>query len=198
MNGGLFMQYLKPEVRERILKVATDEFMQKGFLDVNMRHLAKLSGITVGNIYRYFPSKEKILDQILEDPYQQIINLIAKTDREIVGITVDERFNYSIKSLVKICEAYSTTILILLTKVKGSKYEKVYQQVRGAVLERIKFEFSHIDDDLAEAITEATLASVVHVLSKYHEEPGKLSPVLNKVIGYLFYQLDQRIEGKEN
>lgn len=192
------MQYLKPEVRERILKVATDEFMQKGFLDVNMRHLAKLSGITVGNIYRYFPSKEKILDQILEEPYQQIINLIAKTDREIVGITVDERFNYSIKSLVKICEAYSTTILILLTKVKGSKYEKVYQQVRGAVLERIKFEFSYIDDDLAEAITEATLASVVHVLSKYHEEPGKLSPVLNKVIGYLFYQLDQRIEGKEN
>ena len=192
------MQYLKPEVRERILKVATDEFMQKGFLDVNMRHLAKLSGITVGNIYRYFPSKEKILDQILEEPYQQIINLIAKTDREIVGITVDERFNYSIKSLVKICETYSTTILILLTKVKGSKYEKVYQQVRGAVLERIKFEFSYIDDDLAEAITEATLASVVHVLSKYHEEPGKLSPVLNKVIGYLFYQLDQRIEGKEN
>lgn len=71
------------------------------------------------------------MDQILEEPYQQIINLIAKTDREIVGITVDERFNYSIKSLVKICETYSTTILILLTKVKGSKYEKVYQQVRG-------------------------------------------------------------------
>ena len=191
------MQYLKPEVRERILKVATDEFMQKGFLDVNMRHLAKLSGITVV-IYIVIFLPKKILDQILEEPYQQIINLIAKTDREIVGITVDERFNYSIKSLVKICEAYSTTILILLTKVKGSKYEKVYQQVRGAVLERIKFEFSHIDDDLAEAITEATLASVVHVLSKYHEEPGKLSPVLNKVIGYLFYQLDQRIEGKEN
>jgi AcrR family transcriptional regulator len=198
MNGGLLMQYLKPEVRERIIKVATKEFMQKGFMDVNMRHLAKLSGITVGNIYRYFPSKERLLDQILEEPSQQLIDLIAKTDYEIVGITIDERFNYSIKSLLKICEAYSTTVLILLTKVKGSKYEKVYHQVQAAVLERIKYEFKQIDDDLAEAITVATLASVVHILSKYHEQPKKLSLGLNKVIGYLFYQLDQRIAGKEN
>ena len=134
------------------------------------------------------------MDQILEEP-QQIINLIAKTDREIVGITVDERFNYSIKSLVKICEAYSTTILILLTKVKGSNTKKFISRC-GGLFGTDKIEFSHIDDDLAEAITEATLASVVHVLSKYHEEPGKLSPVLNKVISYLFYQLDQRIERK--
>ena len=44
----------------------------------------------------------------------------------------------------------------------------------------------------------STLASVVHILSKYHEQPKKLSLGLNKVIGYLFYQLDQRIAGKEN
>lgn len=189
------MQYLKPEVREKIIEVATSEFLQKGYDEVQMRHIAKLSGITVGNIYRYFTSKEAILDQILNEPYQQIIDLIAKTDREIVGSTIMERFNYSINSLLKICEAYSTTILILLTKVKGSKYEKVYHQVKIAVGERIKYEFHQIDSDLAGAITEATLASVIYILAKYHTQPEEMSRSLNKIIGFLFYQFDQKMEG---
>lgn len=59
------MQYLKESVRNNILESARNEFYQYGYRKASLREIAAKSGITVGNIYRYFSNKEDLLGEVL-------------------------------------------------------------------------------------------------------------------------------------
>ena len=54
------MQYQKEEVRERILEAALAEFERSGYYRASMRKIAVGSKVPIGNLYRYFASKEEI------------------------------------------------------------------------------------------------------------------------------------------
>ena len=59
------MQVLKDDVRLEILKQARREFMIKGFRQASLRAIAGSAGMTVGNIYRYFKSKDELFRELL-------------------------------------------------------------------------------------------------------------------------------------
>lgn len=54
-------QVLKEELRDRILSAAKKELLEKGVRDASMRSIALHSGMTVGNLYRYFKSKDELI-----------------------------------------------------------------------------------------------------------------------------------------
>src|SRR5271157_1652892 len=51
-----------PERRERILDAAERAFVRHGFHATTMQHVADELGMSAGNLYRYFPSKEAIVE----------------------------------------------------------------------------------------------------------------------------------------
>jgi AcrR family transcriptional regulator len=61
------MQTRKDEVRERILEAALDLFADRGYRGASIPDIARASGTAVGNLYRYFPSKEALLAAALPD-----------------------------------------------------------------------------------------------------------------------------------
>ena len=52
------MPHAAQRTRERILAVAAQEFLDKGFAKANLRDIARKSEVTTGAIYRHFPGKE--------------------------------------------------------------------------------------------------------------------------------------------
>ncbi len=50
------------ERRERILEAAERAFVRQGFHATTMQHVADELGMSAGNLYRYFPSKEAIVE----------------------------------------------------------------------------------------------------------------------------------------
>src|SRR6266702_1741962 len=61
---------LAPEVRERqIVGKAVDHFATHGFSG-STRELARQLGVTQPLLYRYFPSKEALIDRVYEEVYQ--------------------------------------------------------------------------------------------------------------------------------
>jgi TetR/AcrR family transcriptional regulator, repressor for uid operon len=50
--------------RERILKAAERAFVRHGFHAATMQHVAEEARMSAGNLYRYFPSKEAIVEQL--------------------------------------------------------------------------------------------------------------------------------------
>ena len=48
--------------RERILEAAERAFVRHGFHAATMQHVADEAGMSPGNLYRYFPSKEAIVE----------------------------------------------------------------------------------------------------------------------------------------
>ena len=52
-------------MKERILKAAREEFMEKGFIDASMRSIAGTVGITATALYRHFSNKEEMYEAIV-------------------------------------------------------------------------------------------------------------------------------------
>lgn len=49
-----------PDVEAKILQTASEHFIQKGYLDVNMRDIATAAGTSVGTLYNYYPTKKAL------------------------------------------------------------------------------------------------------------------------------------------
>jgi TetR/AcrR family transcriptional regulator, repressor for uid operon len=54
------------ERRERIVEAAERAFVRNGFHAATMQHVAEEAGMSPGNLYRYFPSKEAIVEGLCE------------------------------------------------------------------------------------------------------------------------------------
>ncbi len=75
------MQYLKTDVRERILAAAEQEFISNG-IGASVRVISENAGISIGNIYRYFSNKDAlfcaVLQPIVEEIGEQIMARFTK------------------------------------------------------------------------------------------------------------------------
>ena len=57
----------KKENRARIIKAANELFTQKGFEETTTRDIARASGLAVGTMFNYFPSKETLAMTMVKD-----------------------------------------------------------------------------------------------------------------------------------
>ncbi len=88
MNGGLFMaQTLKKELREKIITSATLLMKKKGIENCDMRSIAQDTGMTVGNLYRYFKNKEELVYAIIQPMVIEIEEIIEHHSQGFVSLS---------------------------------------------------------------------------------------------------------------
>ncbi len=56
--------------KEKILQIAKEEFVDKGFKNTSMRQIATRVGITATALYRHYENKEKIFDAVVAPAYE--------------------------------------------------------------------------------------------------------------------------------
>lgn len=64
----------KIEILEKVRKI----FAEKGFDGASMQDLARAAGMSAGNFYRYFPSKNAIIEAIVEQKLTEIDQTFAE------------------------------------------------------------------------------------------------------------------------
>ena len=70
---------LSTEKRERILKIAREEFADNGFENTSIQQIARKSDISVGSVYKYFDNKEMMFTYIV----QEGLSMLEKTLLEL-------------------------------------------------------------------------------------------------------------------
>ena len=92
-------QVLKEIQRDKILEAAKRELLQYGYRDASMRRIAAQAKMTVGNLYRYFESKDQLIQAITSPALTQLDQLVRSlTDDRIslnqtntaVGLSIGE------------------------------------------------------------------------------------------------------------
>jgi AcrR family transcriptional regulator len=66
------------ERRERILQAAERAFVRNGFHATTMQHVADEVGMSAGNLYRYFPSKEALVEGLCELDHVELARAFAE------------------------------------------------------------------------------------------------------------------------
>lgn len=72
------MQYVKQEVRERIISSARAEFYQKGYEGAAMRDIAAEAGSSLGNLYRYYKNKQELYAAVVNPVIDECVERTEK------------------------------------------------------------------------------------------------------------------------
>lgn len=140
------MQYLKDQVRNRIVEEALKEFNEKGYEGASIRSIAKKSNTSVGNIYKYFKSKEDLHENLIGPINDRFLSYIQKFDKVELNDKAEIIFYKLVDEIMEIFNEKSVEISILLNQSKGTKYEKCksifVDFVTRIVTEKMQYELS--------------------------------------------------------
>lgn len=69
------------QYRKELLGKSFDLFAEKGYASITMREIAQGLGVSTGTLYHYFPNKEALFLQLMEELTQQdILNFLAEAE----------------------------------------------------------------------------------------------------------------------
>lgn len=130
-------QYLKEEVAGRIRAAALEVFAERGFLGASMADIARAAGVSTGNLYRYFASKEVLFEVVLPPAVpRRLLALLRMRVRALEDVrTVDTRppspaYALASEDLLAFSLRHRLALIILLERADGSPYADFPARVR--------------------------------------------------------------------
>lgn len=88
--------------KESILKVAREIVSKEGLKALNIRKIAKECDIAIGSVYYYFPSKDELLIEVIENVWEDIFRIDEMDYEEISFVDFIEKiFNHTEEGIEK-------------------------------------------------------------------------------------------------
>jgi hypothetical protein len=131
------MQIPKHKIKEKIITISIDEFLKNGFMTTSMRDIAEAVGISTGNLYTYFPSKEHIFYAIIEDVKRELDYIGNYSVNRIFWsiFDSDERMLQYIELISDIhfdlMKKYGRELVIILECSKGTRLQNFKKNLIG-------------------------------------------------------------------
>ncbi len=116
-------QVLKQEIRQKILISARDILIEKGYSGCTMRAIASGAGITVGNLYSYFESKEAIYTKIITTVTDIIDAVIVQKSAGVFSLYSVQMMDLSERELRTCAEVEAGVVELVPFLVKNHKRE---------------------------------------------------------------------------
>ncbi len=123
-------QTLKDDVRDRIEQAALDIMLEKGIEACDMRSIARKSGCTTGNLYRYFKNKDRLILSLIKpltDKLNEVISRQTHGEITLLGenmkLSVDKTARKPSLYLRELLEEKIYNVLVQLG-TEGRKHRK--------------------------------------------------------------------------
>lgn len=120
------MQTLKEDIRDKILEVALKEFSSHGFAKASMRTIASKTGVGVGNIYNYFPSKDALFCAVLS-PVVKVFNDLFERHHgdcsDAEEMLSEEYLNSAVSEYLSLLKGNRGLMRVLFFGAQGSSLE---------------------------------------------------------------------------
>ncbi len=173
------MQVLKDYVRMNILESARKEFLVNGYTKASMREIAQSAGITVGNIYRYYDSKEYLFEAVVDPTFVEITELIQNVNLEKFETSERDEYltfrNDFTTQFMKIIHENKEEIVILVKCAEGTRYKgarshfaqiietKVNKYVTDAVkFERVSFDSTIVSKVISKSVIDGLTELIIY------------------------------------
>jgi AcrR family transcriptional regulator len=122
-------QRQKEHVRAQIVAAATALFAEVGFEATTMAQVAERAGSSVGNVYKYFASKDALLAAVLPESFATELRRATRrrvkalgTARDVRLLPADARYHVLAEELLAHCIAHRERVVILLARAAGTPF----------------------------------------------------------------------------
>lgn len=190
------MQYLKGEIREKIVSAAIEEFKVYGYADAAIRNIANNASISLGNIYRYFTNKEALYFAIVNPFMESIDELIEKE------LLFKERTMGQVaKTLADFVIGHANELMVIRkgNTVHYAHFIKhIVDAISGKVHDMLKEAFPQIDNkinnpEFSNVVAESFLTAIFKVLrddATMQEQERNTREVITFFFGQLSYRFN--------
>lgn len=132
------MPKIYEDLKETIVNEAKAIIVSKGYSKLNMREVAKASGIAVGTIYNYFPTKDTLMSELMYRYWMEFVAAIQQAEQDDCELFVKfKKIYYLLESFLDI---FKDTWLKLNSNEKGmtKEHHKQKQEVVDLFVDTIE------------------------------------------------------------
>lgn len=190
------MQVKKEAVYNNIYNSALNEFWSNGYEKATMRSIAKNANITLGNIYRYFPNKASLFEEIVGPTYNSFLNFVSDHKNIFMGLTSEEKNDYVSKLLNNYLALDRKKLNILLNGSKGTRFSD-FEDRNVSFLTAFSSEIGEeiesnediiiVDPEIHVFIAETLFSSIKKMIVLFHDEK-KIKTYIEKL--FMGYHVD--------
>ena len=182
------MQILKEDIQNKIEQKALIIFAEKGYHKTTVSDIAAAAGISVGNVYNYFFTKEKLFLKLMPKVLIKKIKNILKDKFTNFGIST---FGFS-RTLISVIIEYKYQVIIMMEKCAGTVYEfekrELINHLITLFLEYLKKRFniqevSKLDVLLLQKIYRNLISGIVNILI-ITDNSDEIDDLLKKLLSY--------------
>lgn len=155
------MQTKKNSIKKLIIDAARCEFLEKGVKNTSIKDISSKSGVSVGNIYNYFKSKDDIFITVLAPSIKALKTFL---DMELDEKFIDKKIfdedlciESTYKDFIDIMINYRKEIKLLIYESQGTplehffeEYLELQQKNSKKYLELMKEKYPEINIDISE------------------------------------------------
>ncbi|MBB6631872.1 TetR/AcrR family transcriptional regulator [Clostridium algidicarnis] len=199
------MQYLKDHVRNSIKEEALKEFNKKGYKGASVRSIAKNSNTSVGNIYKYFDSKEALYENLIEPVYDKVMDYINQFQKVELNDKAEDVFYQLMEKIMEIFNYNSIELSILLNKSQGSKYEHCkgtfVDFITRIVTENVSYQLStkgkKLKDNFLIYIISNSLVESISIILKERQEGAEVRKLILSIIEIFYNDILDKVDSED-
>ncbi|MGI5888335.1 MAG: TetR/AcrR family transcriptional regulator [Oscillospiraceae bacterium] len=116
------MRRRSDDIKNRILEEAKKELLENGYAGLTMRSVAENSHVATGTTYNYFPSKNAMIVEVLDNDWMELLDKVRVISDK--ADTVDEVARAEYEALCEFCKLYRG----ILTQLTGSYWTQNFER----------------------------------------------------------------------
>lgn len=177
------MQIIKEELRNRILEIAEQEFLQNGFDKASLRVIAKKCGTTIGNLYHYFSNKEALFEDLVKQEYNAFFYLMEHNQNsQLIHYDPSHSNDISFKKMFyenieKLMPVFTKRFFLLIDCSQKTKFETSRKQVLSMIEQHVKMHFMEygvsVTPGFEITLSEQLLTGLLHIIKTCEDENMK-------------------------
>lgn len=150
--------------RDRLYAIAIKRFAKQGYESTTLRDVAKEAGVSVGLLYRYFPSKRAVITAL----YEELSAEYARQALEMPRGKWRDRFIFALKTSLQVLGPHRVALRALIPVLVGDPEEGVFAESVAFSRLRVQRVFEEAVVGSTDAPAPAVAAAVGRLLYLVH------------------------------
>lgn len=164
---------MSKNTKEKILKSAKNEFLEKGFLKASLRNICRNADVTTGALYFFFKDKDDLFCELsrelrdklfaLMQGHFEIEDVLSADDitKKIDSMDSDDDIDAAVQ-ITKLLYKYRDETILLFTKAQGSSLENLEDIIIQMTETQLK-KIANISSEASNTINEYFIHWIAHM-----------------------------------